>query len=381
MALVTRYFSTSSAGAADGTTWSDRAALFTTGNWSSVITGFAFNASDALECRIGPGSYTCSQTLASGLFSNPPTATNFLLMVGSDSSGNRLAIPSPSWVSAQAAFDDSTLPVIATTTNSATLNLAFTSFVLLKCTASGRNGAMVSAGQSFEWCVMTNSTANSAANAMTVTSGQSVTNCVASCTGSAYASVVSISSGSPMSNVRVVGNAGSSGNRDGIIFVGTGTRTILSRITCLSNGGRGFAYTGSTASVSLSILSSVFAGNAGDQILFPNTASQTSITEVMNCMITGGSAYGINPGGTNTNLLVTQCRLRDNTSNNFNTFGNYPTDLNNYTTDSDDATEYVNTATGDYRIKNTATIWGQGYGVADEAASGGGSNVFLMCME
>ncbi len=222
-----------------------------------------------------------------------------------------------------------------------------------------------------DWCVVTNSTANSAAVAIAVTSNGTLVNCVASCTGSSYSSVITFGNGMDLYNVRLVGNAGSSGNRDGMVFNGTATKTMASRVTCLSNGGRGLFYSGSTAGVGLSIVACVFAGNTGDQIVFPNTASQTGYTEVSNCMITGGGAYGINPGGANTNLLVTQTRLRDNTSNNFNTFGNYPTDLNNYTTDSDDATEYVNTAAGDYRIKNTATIWGQGYGVADEAPLSG----------
>src|SRR5687767_60995 len=137
MAIVTRYFSTTGAGAADGTTWADRAELFSGGNWSTVITGFAFNASDALKCLIGPGTYTCSQALASGLFTNPPTLLNPLILHGCDGSGVQLEPEAPAWTAAQPVTWDTNLPVIATTTNIATLGLALTTARLLKFTGSG----------------------------------------------------------------------------------------------------------------------------------------------------------------------------------------------------------------------------------------------------
>ncbi len=88
MATVTRYFSTAGAGTADGTSWANRAALFSGGAWSTVITGFNFTGSDSLECRIGPGSYTITASLASGLFANAPTVSNPLILQGCDSSGS-----------------------------------------------------------------------------------------------------------------------------------------------------------------------------------------------------------------------------------------------------------------------------------------------------
>src|SRR5689334_12015839 len=97
MAITTRYFSTTGAGAADGTTWADRAALFSAGNWSTVITGFNFAGTDSMVARVGPGNYTCSQSLASGLFANPPTIANPLILHACDSSGNLIDPPSPTW--------------------------------------------------------------------------------------------------------------------------------------------------------------------------------------------------------------------------------------------------------------------------------------------
>lgn len=370
MALVVRYFSTSSAGAGDGTSWADRAALFTTGNWSSVITGFDFSGSDSMECRIEGGlTYTCSQSLATGLFSNAPTVANPLMLHGCDSSGNKLSPPDPDWVSAQPAFTDTSLPTIDSTTNITQVNLTTCQLRLTKHTASGRNGAVILA-LLMDWGVVSNSTSNSSAGAV---ASVLVSNSVLSCSGSSYGAVASQVNAIPMDNVRVEGVAGSSGNRDGVAFSGTTARNVLSRLTVVGNGGRGIAYTGSNAGVTLFLNDCTVVGNAGDQVQFPNTASQTNICVARRCLITGGGAYGINPGA-NTNLLVSQCRLRDNTSGNLGTFGNYPTDLNNYTTDSDDATEYVNAAGGDYRIKYGSAIWGMGFGAGDEPAPAGGAN-------
>ncbi len=370
MALVVRYFSTTGAGAADGTTWADRAALFSAGNWSTVITGHDFSA-DTLLAAIGPGTYACSQSLTTAVITTDPIVAHPLILHGCDSSGVLLAPPDPDWVSAQAPFSDSTLPLIETTTNITTVNLANCFVRLMKFTASGRNGVAMQPA-SMAWCVVTNSTANTSAGAMGT---GTVFDSVLSCTGSSYSAVAAPTNNHNYHNVRIIGVAGSSGNRDGIVFAGTTARTVFSRVTAVGMGGRPWAYTGTNAAVNVEIVSCVFAGATGDLIQFPNTASQTTVSWIQRCMLTGGGAFGINPGGTNTNLLIAGNRLRDNTSGNFGTTGDYPTTTTNYTTDSDDATEYVNAGSGDYRIKYGSAIWGQGYGAGDEPApsgSGGG---------
>lgn len=366
-ALTVRYFSTSAAGAEDGTTWADRAALFTAGAWSTIITGFDFSGSDALECRIGPGTYTCTESLASGLFANAPTITNPLTLHGCDSSGNRLTPDNPDWTSDMPVNWDTNLPVIATTTNIATLNLANTYVFLAKLTASGRNAGVMTAGTYAKWLSVVNSTNNSAAYAVSAV----LLDCSAlSCSGAAYSSILSLGNGFYVDNVRLEGNAGSSGNRDGLVYTGSTGRVIHSRVTSVNNGGRGWAYTGTSTGVAVELWRGVFANNAGDNIQFPNTAAQTVFSVISQCMITGSSAYGVNPGGANTNLVVRQCRLRDNTTANFGTFGNYPTDGNNYTTDAADADDYVDASGGDYRIKSGSLIHGMGFGVSDQATAG-----------
>lgn len=375
MALTERYFAVTAAGDADGTSVANRAALFDgSGNWSSVITGFDFSA-NGLRCRILPGAYTCSQTLNTTTITTDPTAANPILLHGAAADGSLLTPPNPNWQSCQPAWDtaagwtSSNWPVIATTTNIATISLAHC-FIRLCCfTASGRTGGgVLGLSGGLDWVSCSNSASNASAGA--VASGfVAMSNCVLTCTGSTYSSVLASINADSVSNARIVGG-GSSGDCIGWKYSGTTTNTIFSRCTIIGNYGAGWAYTGTNAGVTVRFWRCTIANNTSnvaDGILFPDTSSQTARSYIDSCIITGNGGYGIDPGGANTNLVVTHCRLRDNTSGNFGTFGNYPTDLNNDVSDSTDAAEYVDATNGDYRIKASATIWGKGYGVADEA--------------
>lgn len=369
MAIVVRYFSTSGAGAADGTTWADRAALFSAGNWSSVITGFAFNGSDSLEARIGPGTYTCSQSLASALFANPPTVANPLTLHGCDSSGNRLAPSNPGWQSAQPVDWDSGLPVIATTTNLQTFNLATLIARHIKLTASGRNGVVAGVTALMDWCIVENSTSSSSAAGI---QQGIVQNCSVVMSGTSYDYGLQIGNSTIAKNVRVVGG-GSSGNRYGITMNGTSTLPVGVMLTSILNGGAGFASISTNTAQRFNLSKCVFANNGGSGLLLASTASQTSYCEIDACMITGNGGYGID-AQSGARTVATNNRLRDNTSGNFNGFGNYPTDLDNYVTDSDDATDYADSGTYDFRTaKENATLWGKGYGMDEPntAAAGG----------
>lgn len=369
-AVVTRYFSTASAGAGDGTTWADRAQLINAGTWSSVITGFNFSGSDSLIAYVGPGTHTATAALASGLFSNAPTAANTLTIHGCDSSGNPLTPPDPDWTSDQPAWTDSGLPVIATTTNVQTLNLGSLHIRLIKLTSSGRNGVVASSGATIDWCSIENSTANTSAVCTYALNG-CVSNSLLSCTGSSYSAIVQAANSSLINNCRVVGVIGSSGNRHGIEYAGTNNMAVVSRCTVLSNGGCGFSSGSTNASQLYFITKSIFANNGSDGIKFASTASQTNFERVSDCMITGNGGYGLN-GQSGGRASVAHNRFRDNTS------GNITGNLNNieidsYTTDSDDATDYVNSASGDYRVANDAAIAGLGYGVSEEPTAGGGT--------
>jgi hypothetical protein len=365
-AIITRYFSTSSAGAGDGTTWADRAALFSAGNWSTVITGFNFSGSDSLMAIIGPGAYTCSQSLASGLFSNAPTSANFLFLRGGDSSGNLLTPPDGNWTSDLPAWDDSGLPDIQTSTNISTINLAATAVTLFKFTATGATTNSPLGTQNstvYNWVSVTNSASNTGASV--VGGVAQVSNSVLRFTGTAYSAIAS----SPiMTNVRLEGNASaSSGNRYG--WSSNTASPALNRVTVINNPGGGIVSTASSTAFSMTLANSVVMGNAGPGILLPSTASQTSTSRLFNNYIANNGTYGID-AQSGARVLASWNRLRDNASGNFNGFGNFPTTTTNYEVDASD-TELVNTAAGNYQVDSAATIWGMGFGVSEEAAAGG----------
>jgi hypothetical protein len=177
-----------------------------------------------------------------------------------------------------------------------------------------------------------------------------------------------------MLNVRVDGSSGtSSGNRIGVTTASAGYQSALITVVGCVGGGM-FAATGAATRFS-NFYRCTLVGNGAYGIQCNGTASQTVNHNIVGCYFANNGTYGIDANGSRTNALGN--RLRDNTSGPFNGFDNYPTD-SNYTTDSDDATEFVNAAAGDYRIKNTATlVWGKGYGAGDEPAAGGGGGFFV----
>lgn len=373
MAIVTRYFSTSGAGAADGTTWADRAALFSAGNWSTVITGFDFSGSDSLECRIEGGlTYTCSQSFASAIFTNAPTRANPVFMRGCDSSGNLIEPSDAGWVSAEPEFSIATFPTITSSSaiRFSTVAEGFWRCIKFEMTGSPANTCF--SGGTYDWVTLTITSSNASNSGFGFC--ELLTNSQIKITGNAFAS--GVLSPTKMDNVRIDGTAAtSSGTRIGVNTASTGYN--ISRVTIVGCAGGGtFAATGATTR------SSYYCGctivNSGAYgIICNSTASQTVAHTITNCYIANSGTYGIDANGSRT--IAAGNRLRDNTSGNLTGFGNYPTD-SNYTTDSDDATEFVDAGAGDYRIKNTASaVWGKGYGAGDQPASGGGS--LMICGE
>lgn len=371
MANLVRYFSTSSAGAGDGTSWADRAALLSSGNWSSTLTSLDFT-SDSYTIMVGPGTYSLSQAWGTGLFANPPTAANPIIFAGCDSSGVILSPPDSDWCAAQPAWDDSNMPVIATTTNIATFNnSAMVGLYMLKFTSSGRNGAVIASCMYTNWVIIEQSASNTSATAMAFPT-RAASNMVIKMTGSSYQ--YGLAAGAQLiDNVRIEGNSSaSSGDRHGFVFNGTTNTSpgVFQRIVSINNPGAGFHDAGSNAANTCHLRNCLFDGNTGNGVTFASTASPTSTRTIYGLVATNNGGYGIDAGASLT--VIQRSRLRNNTSGNTTGFGNYPTDLRNETGAGSDSDEYVNKASGDYRIKNTAAIWGQGYGAGDEPAAGGG---------
>lgn len=370
-AVVERWFATAAAGAGDGTSHANRAALFSAGNWSTVLTGFNFAGSDSMKAYIEAGTYTITAALAGGSFTNAPTPANPLIFVGADTSGNQLSIPDPSWTSAQAAWSTSTLPTLNTTTNIVTINLTTGSAVhcyLINFTASGRTGGQVlSIGGGLFWCQVTNSAANTLASA--VTNVTQVYGSVLSCTGSSYDAIFApVTADRHVSNSRFIGVTGSSGNRRGIVGTINNTFDLITVINC---GGEGIIYTGASASQNVKISRSVIANNGGAGLKANSTASQTLGYDTSGCMITGNGAAGIDGNSNAARWLVQHNRLRNNSGGDITGLGNYPTNLDNTTTAGSDATEYVDATNGDFRIRYGSVYWGKGYGVQDQPSGVG----------
>jgi len=323
-------------------------------------------------CYIGPGTHTATAAIASGLFANPPSAGFPLTFHGCDSSGNALTPPDPDWTSDQPAWSTSGIPVIATTTNINTINLTHCFVRLIVFTASGATTvAPLNAASAMDWVQLTHSGSNTSAVGISV-SVLKLTNVYVNMTGASYSTACQWAN-NYIENCKFsgVGGGGTSGNRHGVTFTGSSGNVPITRSTIHGFAGDGIGTTSATASHFMVINHCTIANNSGSGIKCNGTAAQTGHHRLDANCITGNGAYGIDAQSA-AYVFATKNRLRDNTTANTNGFGNYPTTFDNYTTDSDDATEYVDASTYDFRIKNSAGIWGSGYGVSDQPAAGGG---------
>lgn len=360
MAIAIRYFSTSGAGDADGTSWANRAALFNgSGYWSTALTGFDFSGSDALEARIGPGSYTMAQTLASASFANPPTVGNTLTLHGCDSSGDKLEPPDPGWVSAQPVWGQTGIPVISYSGNFS-ISAAQIYVRLLSFNISGIvQGLFSSNVVCAEWVYCY---ANATGTAFCPFGQLLGKNCAVKMDGY-YAKGYDAASNGSFYNCRMEGNTASGGGvKDGFLL-----RAGVVLINCVAVNNYGSGFYSSAGATSLLRLHKLLAhGNSGSGLVF-GTALTTGGAEISG-IFTGNGAYGINLNGS-TRTEVAHARLRDNTSGNFSTPGNIATNLYVDETVTSGATaaernsnEFVDPINGDYRIKPTSHLWGKWYG-------------------
>lgn len=443
MAIVTRYFSTTSAGSRDGTTWADRASLFnsnvavnsatwsgpftpgetvtqtgtgatavvelaggsgavlslssvagtpnssgvwtggTSGatvtptatpsanNWSMVIRNFDFSGSDSLECRIGPGTYTCAQQLNFTLFSNPPnTRTKPIFFHGADSNGDRI-VP-PNFIAAKSNLDDLSFPNIVTT-NAVIISCSSSLFAFARCLRfeSSLIGNPTVNLVGADYISVLNTSSWSTSLAMQVSGSANVVNSMIRCTGSAYYGVVSAGTNHPVFyNCRIIGASGTSGTRAGFTagaFAGTG---YVSN-SYISSGGVGVLVDAQNRLDFYLINNCVINGCGGNGVqLNTEATAPTNSTRINNCMITNNGGYGVLCQAGSEVAIVSNCRLRNNTSGNFDNLGNMP-DYDSIVASGTDADEFVDSANGDYRIKKTSTLWGKNLGAGDEPGGGG----------
>jgi hypothetical protein len=369
MAKVIRYFSVAGAGLADGTSVANAAALFTGGNWSNVIRNFAFTAgADSLECRIFPGTYTVSALSAATFTAGAPTRTKCLFFVGADSkSGEPLPVPNPTWSSAQPIWDTTNMPILDFGSN--TQNTAHVHFYMMRLTGSNTAGTIGSTGRTavFTWCEIVGTGTNTGG----LVAGGEATNCVIRCTSANYADVFLTVGNGIVHNVRVEGNSSAvGGGRRGFRSSSNGGQ-FYTHCTSIDNVGEGYQHTvAATSPITRMFRCLSYNNGTGTDTVNATTLTSGFQQQISQCMIVNNSTYGIDYAQSPT--IVTDSRFRNNTSGNYTTTSiDQGIFINNDESAGTDADEFVDAAGKDFRIKNTSTIWGKGYGPMDEPAAGG----------
>lgn len=357
MALVTRYFSTAGAGDADGTSWANRAALLDgSGNWSTIITGFDFT-SNALVCRIGPGTYTVGQSLIATIFTSTiPNTTNHIFFCGCDSAGDLYDTSRFKWVSAMPMWDYG-FPLIDFT-GSYLSQLENSVFYCVDITGS-RNGYILTGAGGFIWSSVTNTGSGTSGYTASIANQKAAINSIFRCTN-AYIYV--LAQALPLINCRIEGSGVGvgSGNRNGII--NTVPYDLIGCTICRVNG-VGYKSEATSATRLFYINKTTIADCGSDGVYLSNSTTPTATTKIQNSVIVGCGGYGVNLS--TMQVIASGNRLRNNTSGNFNGFTNYPTDLSNNVSAGNNNDEFMDYAGGDYRIRPTSYLWGNGYGAGD----------------
>jgi hypothetical protein len=278
-----------------------------------------------------------------------------------------LAVPDPDWTSDMPLWDSSNMPVITTTSNVTMINHQYTLFWMLWLKTTARLGGVVGDHSHLDWCVIENTVSNTAAVGVGGSGVSSQRNSVIRMSGTSYDSGLYLNSNQHASNCRVEGNASATtGSRYGINYsLAVGTSATARGCTSINNPGAGAVITAAQVNQLIGFNRGVLANN-GTGFLGLNTAGQFRIMPVAGCMVTGNTT-GVD--AQQSNLQVTGSRLRNTT--NFANTGNFPTDFGNDVSAGSDAAEYVNAAGGDYRIRSDSVLWGKGFGVSDQPASGG----------
>lgn len=364
MAIVRRYFSTAGSGAADGTSWADRAAFLSAGVISTIIRGFDYT-SDSLEVFLGPGTYTITTSISAFTGAGVPTALNPCMFIACDSSGNRWVPPDPDWCSAQPMWSDTDMPIW----NNGSNQLVSQAGVLLygiKAVGS-HNGVLISTHLSMNWCYVENTNGGTSTGASTG-SGAIDENCVLVCSGTGYAQISNVASVT-MSNVRMVGNlSATSGARNGWI---TGSNGVwdLRRCTIINNVGIDLHWSGTGTGVAAYLTNClIWNATATGGACVSCAGTRTSPGLLRNNIIVRAGTFGFDQTGSARHVFFNNA-FRDCSSGNVSNVANLPT--NDITITETDSQLFVDSASLDLRIKSTSAHWGKNLGAGDEPAAGG----------
>lgn len=362
MAVITRYFSSSSAGAADGTSWANRAALLSAGSLNSIITSINFTT-DSLEVMVEGGiTYSITQSHASGIYTNAPNLTRPILFQGCDSSGNPIN-PASGWSSNATPFSTTSMPTFAYSTDIGINSLAATIYRGIRFTHSARtNAAIFSEGSFYDCCV--ESSSNNTSHSVFGPNVQTAQNCCLVMSGTGFSQI----SAAPIYrfvNCRFDGGTATNGTRAGISTTSSGSQYQSCTILNVVNGL--LAATGATTRQS-QVDRCLFVNCSGYAYQANGQASQTVVHNLSRSIfVNNGTAVD---GNTNGHVIAIGNRLRNNTTN-FANMGDKITSEND-TSAGSDSDEFVDAASGDYRIKSTSSFWGTYLGPGDERVTAGG---------
>lgn len=374
MAQLTRYFGTAAAGTADGTSYANRAALFDgSNNWSTVITGTNFN-NDSLICYIDSGTYTCAQSLASTLFTNPPTNNRQISLIAAPG-GTVWTPPNPSWTSVQPMWSTTNMPLIQCSSSSVAVlgnNIRVMCYGLRieGQNSDGSSGllSLTEASQA-QWCLFENTASNSNARACN-RAVLTTHNCVFRMSGTSYQSAVfSIGELIRLHNTRIEGNpSASSGNRFGVNFTSGGADIPFLSASCVHGFVTACEVSGTVASVFAHVLKSVMVGTtAGIVWNHSGTIAAPTRRSIYRGSIfangTTGLAMNDTPGAIEDCLFIT---------NTTNYTSDYDIHAVNVLTPADTlAQTFVDSGNSDYKLRDfrlrpRSAAFGKGIGVADE---------------
>lgn len=362
-AVVTRYFSTTGAGAGNGTSWADRAALFQSGAWSSIISGFNFT-SDSLRCLVGPGEYTCGQSLTSSITGTPdPSSTYPLLFQACDSSGVPYIVSPPfvGWTPDKPITDTTGMPTITFGVNAAFITLQFCDFSGFYLRATNRISGVAFQNVGTFCSILENAGSGAAAGC---SSGWH-SNTILRCSGSIYDYVLAQAYALGQ-RLRIEGNPNASGGRGIVTTAAAYNRLVDYCVT--GNVSGGIVQTSTSVSAGMELLRVMVINNPGDGIVWPASAV-AALTLHVGSVVTGNGGYGINLNGSAGAHNWNHVRVRDNVSGNFSAAHPRPVhmlyDADPFATKADaDAAEYMDASAGDFRIKASAAIASMGFGIS-----------------
>jgi hypothetical protein len=267
-------------------------------------------------------------------------------------------------------YDDSAFPVLQITTNARILNSGVICRFMKFIGTGNTTASLIAVVRELSWCtVFSSGLGGSTTLAVNV---QNISNCVIKCTLTSFAGAVTAGVNGILFNNRISGDGtGSLGARAGV-FLATTNGVPRWFNNCIFNFiGDGFnlgnSAAGFTAAITGEIANNTITNCAtGINILTTQAPTAASSCIIENNYIANCSGNGIS--ATFDFITLNNNRIRDCASGALN---GVTLDFDTYTVDSDDSTEFVNAAIGDYRIKSTAlAVWGKKYGAGDEPSSG-----------